>query len=330
MKPAVTFNKEYTNIFFHILTACNLSCSHCYINKKQHGEGKLPLETIIAWLSWFKPSQKKTNLVLLGGEPSLHPDLPKIVEKARELSFRSITIDTNGFLFHDLLNKTNPNHVDLLNFSLDGATAKTNDMIRGEGSYKTCILGIQNAIKKGFQTGIIYTVSRNNFAELKDMVPIVESLGVDRFFIQIIGLRGNLANQDNRNIYVDKDAWLSCIPDVAKEIASLGTVCTYPKVYLDIDDPFECAGLLSNNYFIFPNGRVYQCPLCEDYPLHSYLFMGNQLQHTAKINEKDLFSLNIPEGCVMNKLIQPYNIQYDNNSKSLYKIACCLLKEEIS
>ena len=33
----VGFKPGERNIFFHILTACNLSCRHCYINKAQHG-----------------------------------------------------------------------------------------------------------------------------------------------------------------------------------------------------------------------------------------------------------------------------------------------------
>jgi len=47
------------------------------------------------------------------------------------------------------------------------------------------------------------------------------------------------------------------------------------------------------------------------------------------INEADLFSLNIPEGCVMNKLVQPGNIEYDSNGRSVSRIACCMLKEEL-
>ncbi len=48
-----------------------------------------------------------------------------------------------------------------------------------------------------------------------------------------------------------------------------------------------------------------------------------------KINESDLFCLDIPEGCVMNKLVQPGNIAYTETGKPAWKIACCLLKEEI-
>ncbi|MBF0204835.1 MAG: hypothetical protein HQK67_11125, partial [Desulfamplus sp.] len=55
---------------------------------------------------------------------------------------------------------------------------------------------------------------------------------------------------------------------------------------------------------------------------------------TPKINESDLFKLDIPEGCVMNKLIQPGNLTCNEETSSsgngLIRIACCMLKEEIS
>jgi hypothetical protein len=99
---------------------------------------------------------------------------------------------------------------------------------------------------------------------------------------------------------------------------------------LEPEERFECAGLVAQNYFIFPNGRVYRCPLCEDHPIHSLVFEDNMLCETESLNESDLFKLNIAEGCVMNKLIQPDNLSYTVGGVPEYKIACCLLKEEIS
>lgn len=53
MRKTVSFTKDATNLFFHILTACNLSCRHCYINPPQHGSNTLPIETIEEWLALF-------------------------------------------------------------------------------------------------------------------------------------------------------------------------------------------------------------------------------------------------------------------------------------
>ena len=329
MQKTVAFSKHATNVFFHILTQCNLTCKHCYINPAHHGKKRLALATIAAWLAVFVKKSPSANVIFLGGEPTLHPDLPLAVNKAKDLGYQSITIDTNGYLFNDILAKVTPGMVDYFSFSLDGATRKTNDAIRGEGSYDTCINGIKKAVHKGFSTSLIYTVSKINLHELTAMEPLVKELGLDRFFIQVIGIRGRSADVGRDRLQVSRSEWLDIIPNAAEKIARTGITVVYPKVFLRTDEPFECAGLVAENYFIFPNGRVYRCPLCEDFPLHSELFDDNRLIDTPKINEKDLFNLNVPEGCVMNKLIQPGNLVYNRDGTPQYKIACCMLKEEI-
>lgn len=329
----VSFSKNSTNIFFHILTNCNLACLHCYINKEQHGKTTLPIETIKAWLDVFAAKSKIANVVFLGGEPTLHPELYLAVKHAKKIGYKSVTVDTNGYLFNGFLSKIAPDEIDYISFSLDGATRLTNDMIRGMGSYDRCISGIKESVSKGFNTSLIYTVSSANIDELAMMEPLLCDLEIGRFFIQVIGIRGKTAKGvsfgEKGKPQVLREKWLDTIPKIAEKIALHGITVTYPKVFLGPKDKFECAGLVAENYFIFPNGRVYGCPLCEDYPIHSMEFKGNVIVQTDKINEADLFELSIPEGCVMNKLIQPGNLSYKEDGSPEYKIACCLLKEEL-
>ncbi len=328
----VEFSREATNVFFHILTRCNLKCRHCYINPAQHGDADLPLATIAAWLEIFADRGPRANVIFLGGEPTLHPDLSGAVRAARRLGYASVTVDTNGYLFHDILDRVTPEEVDFFSFSLDGPAPEVNDPIRGKGCFARCTAGIQAARRRGFKTSLIYTVSRDNLEALRRMPPLLAELGVDRFFIQVIGIRGKSAERAGKNepLQVPKEDWLAVVAPVARAVADAGITVTWPKVFLDPDTPFECAGRVADNFFIFPNGRVYRCPLCEDYPLHAFAIEGNRLVPTGKINEADLFQLDIPEGCVMNRLIQPANIEYGPDGRPLHRIACCLLKEEFS
>jgi MoaA/NifB/PqqE/SkfB family radical SAM enzyme len=52
-RRTVAFSKNSSNLFFHILTKCNLRCRHCDINPDQQGGNELPLSTIKAWLAEF-------------------------------------------------------------------------------------------------------------------------------------------------------------------------------------------------------------------------------------------------------------------------------------
>ncbi|MDD5759041.1 MAG: radical SAM protein [Desulfobulbaceae bacterium] len=328
----LAFQSKERNVFFHILTACNLSCRHCYINPEQHGSITLPEETIVSWLKLFAAPDKKTNLILLGGEPTLHPALPTAITKARELGYQSITVDTNGYLHHNLLDKIHPTDA-VLSFSLDGPCSEVNDPLRGPGVFKTCTENLAKAVALGFEVSVIYTVSALNITHLAAMPKLLKTLGVSHFFIQVIGLRGKsagLTDRANPPLQISPEQWLDTVPQVAHAAAELGLHVIFPKVFLNPDEPFECAGLVAENFFIFPNGRVYCCPLCEDYPIHSYQIENNTLCLRSGLIEKNFFPISIPEGCIMNKLLQPGSLQYDENGHPCHRISCCLLKQEMA
>ncbi len=327
----VGFQPGERNVFLHLLTACNLACRHCYINPTQHGTATLPLATVLQWLKLFARPERQTNLILLGGEPTLHPELAAIIKAAKSMRY-SVTVDTNGYLFNDLLAKVTPQELDYLSFSLDGPDVAVNDPIRGQGVFAVCTDNIRKAVAGGFATSLIYTVSSLNIKHLHRMPALLADLGVRRFFIQVIGLRGNPAITKPAatiNWQVEPEQWLAVVPRVAEEAARMGIHVIYPKVYLDHDEPFQCAGIVAENFFIFPNGRVYQCPLCEDHPIHSYCIEDNQLLHRDGLNEDRFFPLNIAEGCVMNRLLQPDNISYHPDGTPIHRISCCLLKQEV-
>jgi MoaA/NifB/PqqE/SkfB family radical SAM enzyme len=328
MKPTtLEFKPQERNIFFHVLTGCNLSCKHCYINPDQHGKEMVSLDTMEKWLTLFYEPTKDTNVIFLGGEPTMHKDLAHGVKFARELGYATVTIDTNGYVFHDILEKIEPSEA-VISFSLDGPDAEVNDPIRGEGVFATCTANIRKAVKMGFDVSLIYTVSSMNLPHLERMPALLEELGVKRFFIQVIGIRGKSAATTER-LQVTPDEWLTIFPQVAAEAANRDIHVIYPKVFLDSNEPFVCAGQLAENFFIFPNGRVYQCPLCEDFPLHTYDIKDNTLHKNKNLSEAQLFTLEIPEGCVMNKLLQPGNLEYLKDGTVKHRISCCLLKQEI-
>lgn len=333
VRRTVAFSKNAVNLFFHLLTGCNLKCRHCYINPDQHGTSPLPIETVERWLSAFSDRGSAANVIFLGGEPTLHPDLPRAVRTAKAMGYGSVTVDTNGYLFHRILDRVAPEEVDWFSFSLDGSTPAVNDHIRGKGCFDACTTGIREAVKRGFRASVIFTVSTANLDDLPRMGGLLADLGVSRFFIQVIGLRGEGAKTDmaaDAMGQVTRDAWLATVPPAAQAIAKRGIVVSFPKVYLEPEEPFECAGRVADNFFIFPNGRVYRCPLCEDFPIHGFAFREDRLEKRPPISECDLFELDIPEGCVMNRLVQPGNLAYGPDGNPLYRVACCMLKEEIA
>src|SRR3989441_668189 len=74
---------------------CNLSCSYC--NEYDDHSAPVPFESLDRRL--MKLHQLRTWVVCLtGGEPTLHPELVRIVSRMRELGFRRRQVITNGYL----------------------------------------------------------------------------------------------------------------------------------------------------------------------------------------------------------------------------------------
>lgn len=58
-----------------------------------NGENELDIETVFSWLE--SRAGKLDGVVVTGGEPCVHSDLPEFLSKIRDLGFK-IKLDTNG------------------------------------------------------------------------------------------------------------------------------------------------------------------------------------------------------------------------------------------
>ncbi len=74
---------------------CNLDCPYCFADASPTGTD-LSLDQIDRILASVRRSAGLCNIQLSGGEPSLHPDLPAIVNQVRRHGFTFVQLNTNG------------------------------------------------------------------------------------------------------------------------------------------------------------------------------------------------------------------------------------------
>ena len=121
-------------IHLEIIGACNLKCVHCFAGDLPRNEGALTLTEMDALFSTFA-SLGSFRLGLTGGEPLLRRDLFDIVDAATARGLHPC-LTTNALLLTDEIARAfGKRDLVWLNVSLDGATAATNDRIRGVGTY---------------------------------------------------------------------------------------------------------------------------------------------------------------------------------------------------
>lgn len=72
---------------------CNFNCPYCQNSELLHPEKNLQLEEILAFLE--KRAGILEGVVITGGEPTLHADLPDFIQQIRQFHLK-IKLDTNG------------------------------------------------------------------------------------------------------------------------------------------------------------------------------------------------------------------------------------------
>jgi MoaA/NifB/PqqE/SkfB family radical SAM enzyme len=181
---------------------CNLNCRHCcadglynYINKEF-----LNLDAAVLLLNklW---EDGIIHLNILGKEPFLHPNIFSILKHACQLGF-TVDITTNGTTIEE---KDISLLVDLgircIYFSIDGSTAKINNMIRGDGVFEKASVTMMKVIKEKERKHSELMVSVNtvltkiNATDIVNLADMCDSMGVKFFKLShLLTLGQALAN----------------------------------------------------------------------------------------------------------------------------------------
>ncbi|WP_255152784.1 radical SAM protein [Halorarius halobius] len=74
---------------------CNLSCSYCFASSGPGGK-QLPFDEVVDLLDTVRAEGGTRPIQFSGGEPTVHDDLPELVERAREMGFEHVEVNTNG------------------------------------------------------------------------------------------------------------------------------------------------------------------------------------------------------------------------------------------
>lgn len=174
-------------LWLELTEKCNLQCVHCYAESgpERPIHGKINLDD---WLRLLHEafSLGCRQVQFIGGEPTIYPRLPDLIEAAHSLGYELIEVFTNGTHFTSKLKKTFKACQVSVAFSVYSCSGKVHDAVTlGPGSLTKTLESIRWTLESGLpiRAGIIDvginsdTVedTRNFLTELG--IPVV---GVDR------------------------------------------------------------------------------------------------------------------------------------------------------
>jgi hypothetical protein len=93
--------KSIRHLETHLVHSCNLSCESCSHYSNQGHKGILSLAEAERWMNLWDRRLSPHTFSLLGGEPTIHPDLTGFVALARRhWPAAHLRLVTNGFFLH--------------------------------------------------------------------------------------------------------------------------------------------------------------------------------------------------------------------------------------
>lgn len=154
-------------VWFEVTRACDLRCSHCYIDAGKKRRGELSTPEAFAVLDDLS-ALGAFSLVLAGGEPYLRPDFPEILEYAAQLDF-VIAIVTNGTFLTPQLVRRIPRRRCRVTLSVDGL--KAHHAIRGGRSTIELMKERLRLLRdEGIPHSISTVISKANIFELEELL----------------------------------------------------------------------------------------------------------------------------------------------------------------
>ena len=162
-------------VHLEVVAACTLKCKHCFADILPRKEKRLTfaeLDRLFATLA----RMGTFRVGLTGGEPLLRRDIFDIIDLATSYGLHAC-ITTNGLLItEEIAREFGKRELIWLNVSLDGATAQTNDLIRGTGTFDAVIERLK-ILSKHTPFTLAFTIMRQNLAQIQACAELAYEVG---------------------------------------------------------------------------------------------------------------------------------------------------------
>jgi mycofactocin radical SAM maturase len=249
------------NATWEVTYACNLSCIHCLSDSGRKRAGELSTEQALRVIDQLA-AEKVFQFNIGGGEPFMRPDFLDLMDHAHDKGIVTC-ISTNGTLINEDIARRLDHPLVYIQVSLDGASEKANDAIRGRGSFGKVMNALEHLRNRSIEVSINCVLTRRSFPELDKLVELAASYGaklrVSRFRPSGRGKQSWSQLNVQREQMADFSQWL------ARHLAvstgdSFFSVTTEERRSLGLN----MCGACKMTCCLSPQGAIYPCAFLQE------------------------------------------------------------------
>lgn len=170
-----------STVYYNVTYSCNLHCPYCYAPKNKN---YISLENNRLFLNKLVKLNTQ-NIVLIGGEPMMHPYLDKLIDDIYKAGIHSISIITNGTILKmEVLEKIIEYKIDI-QVSVDGHTEELNSPTRGKGSLKKVLSNIKILQDNSVNYAVMQVLTKETIKFSKEFSDYFSNMGIAHGFFLV-------------------------------------------------------------------------------------------------------------------------------------------------
>lgn len=177
-------------LIIELTNRCNLNCHHCFTGR-HGGRTDLPW-TVLTTLLGEAKAHGFEHINFTGGDPTVYrvADQHESTGKQSRSGFATaveatcqagyqFSLNTNGWNFSETYRQLLPHREQLqvITFSLDGASEATHDQLRGQGSYRRVLQAMSICVVHKLPFTVSMVITAHNRHELAQMAQMSHRLG---------------------------------------------------------------------------------------------------------------------------------------------------------
>ena len=183
----------------HVLVgaSCNNNCIFCMESDRPGRRKHVDAQTPDDIRSMIEDYPFKSEILFTSGEPSLNPDLPDYIARAKRSGFATIGLITNGrrFAYPDYAGSLVQKGLNKVTVSIHGHTAQLHDSLtRSRGSFEQSISGLENLAQlKATRRIELHTstvVVKRNLEHVSEIYRFLMEFQVDRLCFNVMMVKG--------------------------------------------------------------------------------------------------------------------------------------------
>ncbi|HEX8001425.1 MAG TPA: radical SAM protein [Mycobacteriales bacterium] len=162
-----------------VVETCNLRCPTCFADSSPDLTGVVPVEEVLRNLDQRieREGGRLDVLMLSGGEPTLHPELPRLLEEVRRRDVVRVLVNSNGIRIarDDALLDVLADHRDRVEVYLqyDGSSAEASRHHRGADLRELKAAAVARLSSRGVFTTLVMTAALGvNDGEIGDVIRV--------------------------------------------------------------------------------------------------------------------------------------------------------------